>query len=90
MSESQLFVNPLTEAILRFSTLSQVKDHIDPIDQAEDQKQLIMIRQFLKKAKIIKWRKAKLRWVIKLIKSLETTTKSRGGRLLRNMNMEES
>ena len=70
-------------------SLSDFKVMIDVYDQEEDMKALIGFRQMLKKNHSIKWRKAKLRWVIKLIKSLETTTKSRGGRLLRDMNMEE-
>lgn len=71
-------------------TLTQFKEYVDPWDQMEAQKKLIDIRQTIKKSKKVKWRAAKLRWVIKIIKSLETTTKSRGGRLLRNMNMEET
>ena len=72
------------------ATLSEFKLMIDVYDQEEDMKALIRFRQTFKKNLDIKWRKAKLRWVIKLIKSLETTTKSRGGRLLKGLNMEES
>ena len=61
-------------------TLKEFKMTIDIFDKTKNQKQLIIIRQMLKHEQKVKWRKAKLRWVIKLIKSLETTTKSRGGR----------
>lgn len=76
-------------SMLMRNNLSDFKELIDIIDQKEDQKELIEIRQMLKHFPKVKWRKAKLRWTIKLIKSLETTTKSRGGRQLHDLNMEE-
>ena len=75
---------------MRLGSLTQFKIFTDIADRQEDQKELIRIRQLIKINPIVKWRKAKLRWVIKLIKSLETTTKSRGGRQLRGLNIEES
>ena len=59
---------------------SQFKKLCDPIDQRENEKYLIEVRQFIKHNSNIKWRNCKLRWVEQLIKSLETTTKSHGNR----------
>ena len=61
--------------------VTEFKEYMDTLDQQENQKAMITIRQHLKKDKNVKWRKGKLRWVKQLIKSLETTTKSRGGRV---------
>ena len=71
-------------------TLTDFKKFIDPFDQAEDQKTLIAIRQVIKKHPDVKWRRKKLVWIVDIIISLEFTTKSRGGRLLRNLNQEEN
>ena len=59
----------------------EFKLDMDHIDRQGDKKYFIAVRQALKHTKKVNWRKCKLRYVKNKIKELETTTKSRGGRL---------
>lgn len=69
--------------------LTEFKDFCDEYDQEEDQKSLITIRQGVKKSKRMLYRKKKLAWVVKLIKSLEFTKKSRGAKPEPNYDLDD-
>ena len=77
----------ITPVIL--GTFTQFKEFIDPIDQAEDKKLMIRIRQVIKKHPDVKWRRKKLVYVVDRIISLEFTKKSRGFKETPNFDLED-